>query len=49
MVLFQVRAGMEWEYTPETDLTRHHQVLEEGDKFSASLESGHTLAAGFVE
>ena len=28
---------MEGEYTPETDLTRHHQVLEEGDKFESSF------------
>ena len=28
---FEVREGMEGERTPETDLTRCHQDLEEGD------------------
>ena len=27
---FEVREGMEGEHTPETDLIRHHQDLEEG-------------------
>ena len=31
-----VREGMEGEHTPETDLTRHHQDLEEGDMFESS-------------
>ena len=30
---------MEGEHTPETDLSRHHQVLEEGDKFESSFLS----------
>ena len=33
---FEVREGIEVEYTPETDLTRHHQDLEEGDRFESS-------------
>ena len=33
---FQVREGMEGEQTPETDLTRHHQDLEERDRFESS-------------
>ena len=37
MVPFEVREGMEGEHTPETDLSRHHQVLEEGDKFESSF------------
>ena len=38
MVPFEEREGMEGEHTPETDITRHCQVLEGGDKFeSASL------------
>ena len=28
---FEVREGMEGEHTPETDLIRHHQDLEEGE------------------
>ena len=27
---FEVKEGMEGEHTPETDLIRHHQDLEEG-------------------
>ena len=34
---FEVRKGMEEEHTPETDLTRCHWVLEEGDKFESSF------------
>ena len=33
LVPFEEKEGMEGEHTPETDLTRCHQVLEEGDKF----------------
>ena len=33
---FGVRARMEGEHTPETDLTRRHQDLEEGDRFESS-------------
>ena len=29
---FEVREGMEGENTPETDLIRHHQDLEEGER-----------------
>ena len=36
-MLFEVREGVEGEHIPETDLTRHHQVLEEGDKFESSF------------
>ena len=34
VVRFEEREG---EYTPVTDLTRHHQVLQEGDKFERSF------------
>ena len=34
--LFEVREGMEEEHTPETDLTRCPQDLEEGDRFESS-------------
>ena len=37
MVLFEEGEGMEGEHTPKTDLTRHHQVLEEGDRFENSF------------
>ena len=33
---FEVREGMEEEHTAETDLTRRHQDLEEGDRFESS-------------
>ena len=33
---FEVREGMEGQHTPETDLTQHHQDLEEGDRFESS-------------
>ena len=54
MVPFEVREG---EHTPETDLIRLYQVLEEGDKFESSVlrldrclfsgssESRHTLVS----
>ena len=29
---FEVREGMEGERTPETDLIRHHQEFEEGER-----------------
>ena len=34
---FEVREGMEEEHTPETILNRHHQDLEEGDRFESSV------------
>ena len=34
---FEVREGMEGEHTPETDLTRCHQDLEEGDRFEKDV------------
>ena len=37
VVPFEVREGMEGEHTPETDKARHHQVLEEEDKFESSF------------
>ena len=33
---FEVREGMEGEHTPETDLIRRHQDLEEGETFESS-------------
>ena len=33
---FEVREGMEGEHTPETDLIRRHQDLEEGERFESS-------------
>ena len=33
---FEAREGMERKLTPETDLTRCHQNLEEGDRFESS-------------
>ena len=33
---FEVREGMEGEHTPETDLIRHHQDMEEGERFESS-------------
>ena len=35
---FEVREGMEGEHTPETDLTRHHQDLEEGDSLRVQMK-----------
>ena len=37
MVPFEKTEGIEGEQTSETDLTRCHQVLEEGDKFEVSF------------
>ena len=37
VVPFEVREVMEGEHTPETDLTRYHQVLEGGDQFESSF------------
>ena len=33
---FEVREGMEGEHTPETDLVRRHQDLEEGEMLENS-------------
>ena len=33
---FEVREGMERKHTPETDLIRCHQDLEEGERFESS-------------
>ena len=33
---FEVRELLEGEHTPETDLTRRHPDLEEGDRFESS-------------
>ena len=33
---FEVREGMEWEHTPETDLIRRHEDLEKGERFESS-------------
>ena len=33
---FEVREGMDGEHTPETDLIRCHQDLEEGERFESS-------------
>ena len=38
MQRFEVREGMEGEHTPETNFTRRHQSLEEGDRFESSGE-----------
>ena len=57
---FEVREGMEGEHTPETDLTRCYQGLEEGDRFESSdmrferccflaLLRVHRLVPSFVE
>ena len=37
VVPFEEREGMEGKHTQETDFTRHHNVLEEGDKFESSF------------
>ena len=34
--LCEIKEGMEGEHTPEIDLTRCHQDLEEGDRFESS-------------
>ena len=44
MLSFEEREGMEGVHTPEMDLTRHHQVLEEGEKFESSVVK-HLLCA----
>ena len=60
MVPFEEREGMEGELTPEADLTRHYEVLDEGDKFESSflrldrccflaLLREDTIVVGFVE
>ena len=58
---FEVREGMEGEHTPETDLIRRHQDLEEGEKFessdlkfercwfSGSPEGRYTIVLSFME
>ena len=46
---FEVRVGMEGKYTPETDLTRHHQDLDEGDRFESSDEVEKMLFPGSPE
>ena len=37
MVPFEEREGMQGENTPETVLTGHHEVFEEGDTFESSF------------
>ena len=37
MVPFEDGVGMEAEHTPEIDVTRYHQIFEEGDKFESSI------------
>ena len=34
---FEEKEGIEGEHTPETDLTRCHQVMQEGDRFESSF------------
>ena len=58
---FEVREEMEGEHTPETDLIRCHQDLEEGERFessdlsferccfSGSPEGRHTLILSLLE
>ena len=46
---FEVREGMEGEHTPEMDLTRCHQDLEEGDRFESSEEIRKMLFFGSPE
>ena len=57
---FEEREGMEGDHTPETDLSRQRQYLEEGERFdssdemrnmlfSGSPEGRHTLVPSFVE
>ena len=49
---FELREGMEGEHTPETDLSRCHQDLEEGDRFESSdlrLEGCSFLALLWVD
>ena len=60
MVPFEKGGGIEGDHTPDTDLTRCPQVLEEGDMFESSilkmdrycfldLMRVDTLVLGFVE
>ena len=37
VVPFERRGALEEKHTPETDLTRHHQILENGDKLERSV------------
>ena len=37
VVPFEEREGMEGEHTPEKDVTRHHRVFNEGNKFGSSF------------
>ena len=37
VVPFEEWEGMEWEYTPETNLTSCYQVLKDGAKFESSF------------
>ena len=46
---FEVREGLEGEHTPETDLSRRHQDLEEGDRFEFRIEIGKMLFSGSPE
>ena len=46
---FEVREGMEGEHTPETDLIRCHQDLEEGERFESSDELRKMLFSGSPE
>ena len=56
----EVREGMEWEHTPDTDLRRRNQDFEEGERFessdkirkmlfSGSPEGRYTLVSSFME
>ena len=60
VVPFEEREGIEGEHTQDTDLTRHHQVFEERDRFESSpfkldkccflaFLRVDTLLLGFVE
>ena len=40
---------MEGEHIPETDLTRHHKDLEEGERFESSDELRKMLFSGSPE
>ena len=37
VVPFEVREGIEGDHTPETELTRSHEVFEEVAKFESSV------------
>ena len=43
---FEVREGMEAEHTPETDLIRRHQDLEEGERFESYQMNDNRQAIG---